>query len=184
MKIYYFIRLAVLTALAVLIGVFSHHLLEHLLQYLVGGVMILFGVENLLFSFLEKKKGAFFEYQFYLGGADLLLGLIVITAVPAFEQICIVWATWTIVRESLDIFEAVHKAKQGFPAVLSFALSVVEIVFSILLLLSATGEHAHHHALTHVYLLIPEFVICGLAPLAFLLYKEWIEKKNKDKEVA
>lgn len=184
MKIYYFIRLFLLTALAVLIGVFSHHLLEHLLQYLVGGVMILFGVENIIFPFFEKKKHAFFDYQFYLGGADLLLGLIVITAVPEFEQICIVWATWTIVRESFDIFETVHKAKHGFPALLSFSLSIIEIVFSILLLLSATGPEAHHHALTHVYLLIPELIICGLAPISFLLYKEWLTKKKNNKEAA
>ena len=184
MKIYYSIRLVLFIALAIIIGVFSHHLLENYLTYLVGGVMLLFGVEAIVIPIIEKKKLFFIEYQFYLGCVNLLLGLIMVTAVSDFAQICIIWATWTIVRESFDLYETGHKAKHGFPAVLSLALSVVEIVFSILLLLSATGEHAHHHALTHVYLLVPELIICGISPLLFLFYEEWKEKKEKGKEAA
>ena len=179
MKIYLFIRLAVFTILAVLIGVFSHHLLEHFLQYLVGSVMLLYGLEGIFLPFVLHKKRVIREYQFYLGHVDLLLGLVVILAIQQFDQICIIWATWTIVRESFELYETGHKAMHGFPAVLSFALSIIEIVFSILLLLFAT----EHHALTHVYLLIPELIINGLSPLLFLFYKEYREKKrNKEKE--
>ena len=177
MKIYLIIKSVILIALAVLIGVFSHHLLEHYLQYLVGGVMILFGIEGIFLPFALKGRGVFKEYQFYLGHVDLLLGLLVFIQISDISQICIVWGTWTIVRESFELYENAHKMMHGFPAVLSLALSIIEIVFSILLILFASEPH--HHALTHIYLLVPELILYGLSPLMFEIYLSYIKKKKK-----
>ena len=174
MRNYYLIRLVVVTVIAVLIGIYSNHILESYLQYLVGSVMILFGVEGIFIPIINDNKKFFNDVQFYLGHVDLLLGLVVITSIPRFDHICIIWATWTIVRESFDLYEIGHKAAHGFPAVFSFVLSITEIVFSILLLLFAT----EHHALTHIYLLIPEFIVNGLSPLLFDIHKKRRSRKK------
>ena len=178
MKIYSIIRLVILTAVAVLIGVFSHHLVEHYLQYLVGGVMIYLGLECILIPLVEHKRKGLLEYQFYLGHVNLLLGLVMVTAIKELELVCVIWGTWTIVRESFDLYETGHKAAHGFPAIFSFALSIVEIVFSILLILFAS----EHHALTHVFLLVPELILYALSPLVFELYKEHILHKQEKEE--
>ena len=167
MRSYFTIRLTVFTAIAVLIGVQSHFLIDYL-QYLVGSVMILFGIEGIVLPIITGPKKFFTDVQLYLGHVDLLLGLVVITSITKFDHICIIWATWTIVRESFDLYETGHKAVHGFPAIFSFSLSITEIVFSVLLLLYAT----EHHALTHIYLLIPEFIVNGLSPLLFDIHKK------------
>lgn len=154
-------------AIAVLIGVYSHHLIGYL-KYLVGGVMVLFGLEGILFPVLKSPKRFYMDYQFFLGHVDILLGIVMIISMSRFDDICIVWGTWTIVRESFDLYEVGHKALNKFPAVFSLILSVTEIVFSILLIIYAT----EHHAMTHIYLLIPEFIINGASPLLFEMYKK------------
>lgn len=175
MKIYYFLRLVFYTAVAVLIGVFSYRLLE-CLPYLVGSVMILFGLEGMIIWIIKAKKKVLQEAQFFLGIVDLILGIVVVAAVHKFDYVCIIWATWTIVREAFDLYEIAHKIYHRFPAVLSVALSITEIVFSIMLLLYAT----EHHALTHVYLLIPEFIIDGLSPLLFEIHKKRRSRKTQN----
>ena len=157
--------------MAVLIGVFAHELLEYL-HLLVGAVMLVYGVEGIFFPCTRSKIKFFIEYQFYLGFIEILLGILMMTAVKDFNNICMIWATWTIVRESFELYEETHKILKRFPALLSLSLSIVEIVFSVLLIIFAS----EHHALTHIYLLVPEFIICGLSPLLFELYKAHKEK--------
>lgn len=164
MRNYYYFRLVVFTALAVLIGVFAHELLPNL-HYLVGAAMILYGFEGLFFSISKSPKKFFLDYQFFLGCIELLLGIVMMSLMRNMHFICVMWGTWTIVRESFELYETSHKFLHKFPAVLSLALSIIEIVFSILLIVAA--EEPHHHALTHIYLLIPELVINALSPLLF-----------------
>ena len=172
--VYYWLRLFIFTALAVLIGVFAHQLIEYL-PFLVGGVIVIYGFEGVLFP-ISRVKGKFFhEYQFFLGLVQLLLGILMMAKVRDFNNICMIWATWTIVRESFELYETTHKFLKKFPAILSLSLSMIEIVFSVLLIIYAT----EHHALTHIYLLIPEFVINGLSPLLFIYYSKHILKKSE-----
>lgn len=180
MRYYYVIRLVLFTAIAVLIGVQSPFLIDHL-KYLVGCVMILFGIEGVLIPILNSPKKFYQDVQLYLGHVDLILGLVVLLAVPEneFDHVCIIWATWTIVRESFDLYEISHKAIHGFPAVFSFVLSITEIVFSVFLLLESNDVH---HAMTHIYLLIPEFIINGVSPLLFDIHKTRRKKKSKKED--
>lgn len=172
MKNYLIIRLSIFTAIAVLIGVFAHDLIYYL-KSLVGSVMILFGVEGLLFPIFRVKKKFLTEMQFYLGIVDLILGVVLITSIKNFDDICIIWGTWTIVRESVDLYEIGHKVMHRFPAVLSLALSIAEIVLSVFLIIYAEERQA----MTHIYLLVPEFVINGLSPLLFEIHKKRRKKK-------
>lgn len=177
MRNYLIIRLALFTAIAVLIGVFSTQLMEYL-QYLVGGVMILFGVEGMILPIFKDYKKFLGDMQFYLGHVDMILGIVIITSIPNFNDICIIWGTWTIVREAVDLYEIGHKAMHRFPALFSFALSITEIVLSILLIINAE----EHHALTHIYLLVPEFIITALSPLLFEVHKKRHQKKENKQE--
>lgn len=167
MRIYFYIRLGLLTTFAILFGVFAHQILGYL-HFLVGGVMTLYGVEGLIFSNYRAKKHFYKDYQFYLGQIEILLGIVMLSSVREFNTICVIWGTWTIVRESYELYEVSHKLSYRFPAFLSLALSVIEIIFSILLILFAS----EHHALTHIYLLIPEFIVIGLSPLLFEIHKQ------------
>ena len=171
MKIYYTLRLVLYTVLAVLIGVYSHQLLDYL-HYLVGGVMVLFGIEGIFIPVAKDIKTFIHKPQFFLGHVNLVIGIVMMAAIRDFNNICMIWATWTIVREAFEIYEEVHKLIHRFPAVLSFILSIVEVVFSILLLIYAS----EHHALTHIYLLIPELIINGLSPLLFEIHlkRRWV----------
>ena len=172
MRNYYIFRLIVFTAFSVLIGVFAHDIISYL-HYLVGGVMLLYGFEGILFTIARVKLDFYKDYQFFLGCMELLLGIIMMALVRDFNIICVMWGTWTIVRESFELYETSHKFLHKFPAILSLALSIIEIVFSVLLILHAS----HHHALTHIYLLIPELIINAVSPLLFYFYKMHKAKK-------
>lgn len=169
MKNYYIFRLVAFTAVAVVIGIFAHELLPNL-HYLVGAAMILYGLEGLLFPVTRFIKGFYTDYQFYLGQVELLLGIVMMSAIRDSQTVCVIWGTWTIVRESYELYETSHKFLHRFPAILSLALSVVEIVFSVLLIILAAEAEYEHHALTHVYLLVPELIINALSPLLFDYY--------------
>lgn len=173
MRNYYIFRLVVFTALSVVIGVFAHDIIPYL-HLLVGGAMLIYGFEGILFTILRIRLGFYKDYQFYLGSVELLLGIIMMALVREFNTICIMWGTWTIVRESYELYETSHKFLHKFPAVLSLGLSITEIVFSILLILYSS----HHHALTHIYLLIPELVINALSPMLFDFYRKRKAKKE------
>ena len=164
------------TAFAVVIGVYSQQLLEYL-PYMVGGVMVLFGIEGILIPIAKSPSKFFNEAQFFLGHIDLLLGIVMICSIRQFDYVCIVWGTWTIVREAFDLYEIAHKVYHKFPAFFSIILSVTEIVFSVLLIIFAS----EHHALTHVYLLIPEFIVNGLSPLLFMTHQKRRKKREEAK---
>ena len=176
-RFYYIARLVIFIAIAILIAIFSEKLLGYL-PYIVGSVMIIFGVEGIIIPIAQDPRKFFTDAKLYLGHVDLLLGIVVLISVRDFDQICIIWGTWTVVRESFDLYEIAHKAYHQFPAVLSFALSITEIVFSVMLILNAS----EHHALTHIYLLIPEFVVNGLSPLFFEIHKKRRKKKTQQTE--
>ena len=174
MRNYYIFRLIVFTAISVLIGVFAHDIIAYL-HYLVGGVMLIYGFEGILFTVARVKRGFYKDYQFFLGCMELLLGTVMMALIRDFNIICVMWGTWTIVRESFELYETSHKFLHKFPAILSLALSIIEIVFSILLILHAS----HHHALTHIYLLIPELIINALSPLLFEIHLKRRGHKEK-----
>lgn len=172
LKYYFVIRAVLFIAIAVMIAVFANQLFEYL-NYLVGGVILLYGFEGLFMPITRTRSRFFTDYQFYLGLVELLLGIMMICVVKDFNNVCMIWATWTIVRESFELYETSHKLLKKFPAVLSLSLSIIEIVFSILLIIFAS----EHHAMTHIYLLIPEFIINGISPLLFKIYLSYRKRQ-------
>ena len=168
---YNLIKLGVYVVLAVLIFIFREQLVEHL-KYFIGGLMILYAVEEILFIIIHHVHHILHEDKVYLGFIELLLGIVLMCVNLSYESVCIIWATWSILRESYEIKEIACELKHIVPKIVSGVESLVIIIFSILLII----EPGEHHAMIHLYLLLAELVIAPLTPLL----DELLMKKKKE----
>ena len=91
------------------------------------------------------------------------------------EVTCVIWATWSIVRESFEIKELVTEIKSWTLTIISGIESIAVIVFSVMLIL----EPGEHHAMIHMYLLLFELILTPLIPL---LDEILLERKAKKLE--
>ena len=174
--IYLITKLAIFTLLAVLVLVTRDKQVEHLKPF-IGSLMLLYGVEGLFYEAFFHHLHIIHEPKSYLSLIELIFGIVLIVAPLAFEYVCIIWATWSIVRESYEIKELVSDYKSITPRILSGAESVAVIVFSIMLIL----EPGEHHALIHMSLLVVELI---LNPLTVLLDEIIVHSKEKKRAKA
>ena len=175
---YYAIKTAIFTVLAVLVLIFREKFVEHL-PIFIGVLMVLYGVEGVVLELIFHRHHFFNEGKTYLGFIELLFGIVLLCAKFQFEYVCIIWATWTIVRESYEIREVIVEIKSIAPKLLSGIESAVVIVLSISLLL----EPGEHHAMIHTYLLAVELILsplCVLMDELILQYKEKKQLQNKN----
>ena len=170
---YLIIKFAIFVILAVLVFALRVQLVEHL-QPFIGSLMIFYGFEGMLYEILCHKLHFIHKNKTYLGLIELIFGTVLLIAPLEFSYVCIIWATWSIVRESYELKEVVSDLKTLAPKILSGAESVAVIVFSIMLIL----EPGEHHALIHMYLLVVELV---LNPATILLDELLIHLKEKKK---
>ena len=174
---YYAIKLAIYVILAILVFVFRKTLVEYL-KYFIGGLILLYGLEEILFEIVFKDKHFWHQDKIYLGLVEIVFGVtLLIINLPYeadCEAVCVMWATWSIVRESFEIKELVTEIKSWTLTIISGIESIAVIVFSVLLIL----EPGEHHALIHIYLLLVELVLTPLIPLL----DEIILKKKQQKE--
>ena len=157
---YFSIKLGVFAILAILVFVFREPLVENL-KYFIGGLMLLYGLEEILFEILYSRHHILHQGKLYLGFIELLLGVVMLSAPMSYESVCIIWATWSILREAYEIKEVFSEIKCLVPKIISAIESVVVIVFSILLIM----EPGEHHAMIHLYLLLAELIVSPLTPL-------------------
>lgn len=169
---YNLIKLGLYVVLAVLIFIFKEQLVEHL-KFFIGGLMILYAVEEILFIIIHHIQHILHEDKVYLGFIELILGIVLMCVNVSYESVCIIWATWSILRESYEIKEIACELKRIVPKIISGIESLVIIIFSILLII----EPGEHHAMIHLYLLLAELVI---APLTPLLDELLMKKKKKE----
>ena len=168
---YLLIKLIIFVILAVLVGIFANQFVEQL-KYFIGALMLLYGLEEILFEFIYDRKKILHKSKAYLGLVEIILGAFTLIAPVEFTAVCVIWATWSIMRESYEIKEIVGELKHWIPRILSGVESIIIMVFSLMLIL----EPGHHHALIHMYLLIAELVLSPLVPLLDELIEE---KKTK-----
>ena len=173
MRIYNYIKLVIFIAFSVLIFVFKDSLLVNL-KYLVASLLIAFGTENLLVIGILKRKECLKETKFIFGFIQLLLGLVVMFGVEDFTSVCIIWAVWSISRESFEIYEITSGIVRGPAAVISGIESIIAITFSVMLLINPT----EHHAKIHIYLLIVEFLVTAFSPVVSELVYNFKNKKS------
>ena len=177
---YYAIKLAVYVAIAISIFIFREKLVaDAVLKYFIGGLMTLYGVEEILFEIVFKDKHFWHKDKIYLGIIELTFGItLLIINLPYeadYEAVCVVWATWSIVRESFEIKELVTEIKSWTLTIISGIESIAVIVLSVMLILKPEAEHA----LVHMYLLVLELVLTPLIPM---LDEILLERKHKKQE--
>lgn len=174
---YYLIKLIVYVALAICVFIFREKLVEHL-KYFIGGLMVFYGLEEILFEIVFRDKHFWHKDKIYLGIIEILLGLVLLIFPLIIEEVCTIWATWSIVREAFEIKELVTEIKSWTLTFLSGAESIAVIVFSVLLIL----EPGEHHAMIHLYLLLVELVLTPLIPLLDEILLERKHRKLEQKE--
>ena len=166
---YRFVKLIVCVVLVVLVLVFKEQLVHHL-KYFIGALMVAYGLDEIAFEIYCHKLGFIHKSKTYLGLIELVLGGTLLALNLNYEAVCIIWATWSIVRESYEIKELVTEIKSITLTIISGIESVAVIVLSIMLI----AEPGEHHAMIHIYLLLFEFILTPLVPLV----DEFIEQKK------
>ena len=172
-KLYLIIKFAVFTALAIFVFVCREMLVANL-QLFIGALMIFYGLEGILYEVLSHKLHFIHVGKSYLGLIELIFGTVLLIAPLEYSYVCIIWATWSIVRESYELKEVVSDIKSIAPKILSGAESIALIVFSVMLIL----EPGEHHALIHMSLLVIELL---LNPLTVILDELLVYFKAKKK---
>ena len=170
---YYIIKLAVFTILAAMVFIFRVPLVEHL-KYFIGGLMLLYGVEEIAFEAIYHHHHILHQDKFYLGFIEVLLGTVMLLVDISYEGVCIIWATWSVLRESYEIKEVFSELKCLAPKIISGLESLVVIVFSILLII----QPDEHSAMTHLYLLLVELLLTPFTPLL----DEILKSKNNQED--
>ena len=160
MKIYNYIKLFIFIAFSVLLFVFRNELVEGL-HYFIGSLVFVYGLESVMVLNFTLKKAALKSIKFAFSVFEMVVGLTILFAVRQFEYVCVMWAVWSMLRQSIDIHEVLTGEVKGPVAIILLIQSVVSVVFSIMLILTPT----HHHAITHIYLLIAELLVISLPPV-------------------
>lgn len=176
---YLFVKLAIFVVLAVLVFIFREQLIKNI-KYFIGGLMLLYGVEEVLFEVIFHSKNFWKCEKTYLGLVELILGITLFffplegSAEEIIKMACVIWAAWSIIREAFEIRELVVEIKSVVLTIISGIESVAVIVLSVMLIL----EPGEHHAMIHLYLLLAELVLTPLVPLL----DEVIEERKKKRE--
>lgn len=173
---YLFIKLALFITIAVLIIVFREQLIEYI-DHFIGTLMVVYGIEELLSEILFAGKLLLTKDKFYLGIIDILLGVVLIFTKLSYEATCVIWAAWSIIRESFEIKDIFAELHVLIPRIVYGIESVVVIVFSIMLI----AEPGEHHAMIHLYLLLAELTLNPLIPLIDEIVCERREQKEENK---
>ena len=155
------LELAVVVVLSVFVLIFQDTLVENIKDF-VGAVMVYEGVEEIVLEIIHAKKNFWKSSKAYQGLIDITFGIILLALFidQSIEYIvvCVVWASWSIIRESHEIKRIVNDVRCITPRIISGIESIAVIIFSVLLIL----EPGEHHARIHLYILIVELVFSPL----------------------
>lgn len=175
---YHLVKLGICIVLAILVFIFREALVDNL-KYFIGGLMMAYGLEEIVYEILNHKLGFIHQGKVYLGLVEIILGAVLIIGGLSnemlFSTVCIIWATWSIMREAYEIKEIIDEIKSITMTVISGVESIATIILSIVLIFEPT----EHHAMIHMYLLLVELVLTPLVPLVDELIES---QKRKRKE--
>ena len=168
---YLLIKFVVFTILGILVLIYRDNHVEHLRPF-IGALMLLYGVDAIVYEIILHRKGFIRASRTYLGLVELIFGVVLLASPLLFQYVCIIWATWSIIRESYEIKEIVVDLKMWIPRILSLTESITVIVFSVLLILNPE----QHHSTIHMCLLTAELI---LNPLVLLIDEFLMDRKMK-----
>ena len=158
---YYWGKLIAFTVLAVLIVIFREFHVTNL-RYTVGALMLLYGIEEIIFEYIYYRHQFKEKSKTYIGIVELILGItLLLNKNMSYETVCVTWAVWSMIRESYELKEIVTELHFYIPRFTSLFESLAVFIFSVMLILTPN----EHHAMTHIYLLFFELLLNPLVPL-------------------
>ena len=160
MKTFRLSRLICFAIGAILLLIFNEFFLLNL-RWFIGGLIVVYGTLGILALTLEKVKPIYEGHGFLFYAVEILLGLTTLFFIEEYETVCIIWAVWSILRESVELQEIVSGELHISLGILSGVESVAVIVLSVMLMI----EPGEHHAMIHSYLLCVELVLSGVIPV-------------------
>ena len=175
--IYSICRIGLFFSLAIASILIRGIFIEHI-RFFIGGLMIFYGIEQLTYEAIFHRKGFIHHGRNYLAFIELILGITVLAIDMEFVSVCIMWATWSILRESYEFQEVIVETKSKVLTVISGAESIAVIVLSIMLIATPT----EHHALIHLFLLFIELILTPIVPFLDVIIEQHKEKKNGQSE--
>ena len=173
MKAFRLSRLICFVVGAVLLLVFNEFFL-HNLRWFIGGLIVLYGSLGVLALLLAKVKPIYEGQGFLFFSVEILLGLITLCFIKEYATVCVIWAVWSILRESVELEEIVERELHPALAVVSGLESIAVIVLSVSLMI----EPGEHHAMIHSYLLVVELILASLIPI--INHRLMPEKKGRE----
>ena len=173
MKSFRLSRLVAFLIGAILLLVFNEFFLQHL-RWFIGGLIVLYGTLGILGLALAKVKPIYEGQGFLFYAVEILLGLTTLCFIETYSTVCIIWAVWSILRESVEVEEIVELELHPALAVVSGLESVAVIVLSVMLMI----EPGEHHAMIHSYLLVVELVFAAVIPI--VNHRLMPEKKGRE----
>ena len=174
MKIFRYTKLGFYVIGAILLFIFREFFVANL-RWFIGGLMMLYGSVAILEIALEKVKPIYDGHGFLFNLIEAMLGLVILLLIEEYATVCVIWAVWSIFRESIELREILARKLHTILAIVSFLESIAVIVLSVLLMMSP-GEH---HALIHSYLLCIELILTASIPI---LNSFMFEKSDKTLE--
>ena len=190
MKIYGAIRTAIYWALTALVLVFVSAIAEiGVLRYFIGGLMIFYGVEEIIYTVFKNKKHYAIN-SLYWNIIEIVIGITLIVFVETGETdisyavVCVCWAIWSILRETRELVEATEDLKENklISCKIIAIVNLLESLTVIALSLTMVIEPSEHHAKIHLYLLAVELFTKVLFPLINYIAERISNKKNKNNE--
>ena len=160
MKVFRIAKLISFVIGAVLLFIFREYFV-HNLRWFIGALIVLYGVLGIVSVVLEKVRPIYEGNGFLFYAVEILIGLTILLFVEEYATVCIVWAVWSILRESVELKEIVAGELHPVLAIVSGVESVAVIVLSILLI----REPGLHHAMIHAYLLCVELILTSTVPI-------------------
>ena len=173
MKAFRLSRLICFVVGAVLLLVFNEFFL-HNLRWFIGGLIVLYGSLGVLALLLAKVKPIYEGQGFLFFSVEILLGLITLCFIKEYATVCVIWAVWSIIRESIELEEIVARELHPVLALISGLESVAVVVLSVMLMI----EPGEHHAMIHSYLLVVELILASLIPI--INHRLMPEKKGRE----
>lgn len=190
MKIYGSIRTVFYLALTALVIAFVPNLAEiEILRYFIGGLIMFYGAEEIIFTVLKNKKH-FSVHSLYWNIIEILIGLTLIAFIEtgetaiAYAVVCVSWAMWSILRETRELVELTEELKEN-KIILCRVVAIVNLLESLTVIaLSFTMliEPGEHHAKIHLYLLAVELFTKVTFPIINYIAERAKEKKNAKTE--
>ena len=188
MKIHGAIRIAIYWAMTVLVIVFVSTLAEiEVLRYFIGGLMIFYGAEEIVYTAVRDKKRYSIQ-TLYWNLVEIIIGLVLIVFVETGEVevtyavVCVCWAIWSILRETRELVDVTEELKKN-KLILSRIIAIVNLLESltvIALSLTMMIEPGEHHSRIHLYLLSVELFTKVLFPVLHYV-AECLEERKKAK---